>query len=138
MTVRLNPYLHFRDSAREAMTFYQSVLGGDLTLTSFAEAGMPVGSAEGSRIMHGHLRTESGVNLMGADTPDSMEVDSIGGITMSLSGDDDATLTGYWEALSAGGTVDLPFERAPWGAKFGQCTDRFGVPWLINVGPEGG
>lgn len=137
MTVRLNSYLHFRDTAREAMTFYQSVLGGDLTLTSFEEAGMPVGADEGPRIMHGHLRTEFGMDLMGADTPDSMEAGPISGITLSLSGDDDPTLTAYWEALSAGGTVELPFEVAPWGAKYGQCIDRYGVPWMVNVGPEG-
>lgn len=137
MTVRLNSYLHFRGSAREAMTFYQSVLGGELLLTSFEEAGMPVGPDEGSNIMHGHLKTETGLNLMGSDTPASIESAPISGITMSLSGDDDAMLSAYWDALSTGGTVDMPFEVAPWGAKYGQCTDQFGVTWMINVGPEG-
>ena len=37
MPTRLNPYLAFRDTAREAMTFYQSVFGGELTLNTFAE-----------------------------------------------------------------------------------------------------
>ncbi len=137
MTTRLNPYLHFRGDAREAMTFYHSVLGGDLLLTSFQEAGMPVGPDEGELIMHGHLSTSAGMNLMGADTPASIESGPIGGITMSLSGDDIETLTEYWQALSDTGTIEIPFEVAPWGAKYGQCTDRFGVAWMINVGPEG-
>lgn len=137
MTVRLNPYLHFRGNAREALTFYQSVLGGDLVLTSYEDLGMPVGADEKSTIMHGHLKTDAGVNMMAGDAPSNMEPGPIAGVTMSLSGDDDATLSRYWEGLSIGGTVDIPFEVAPWGAKYGQCTDQYGVAWMINVGPEG-
>lgn len=38
MSITLNPYLSFRDTAREAMEFYQSVLGGELTLSTFGES----------------------------------------------------------------------------------------------------
>ena len=51
----------------------------------------------------------------------------------SLSGDDDAGLRRYWDALSEGGTVTLPLEQAPWGDSFGQLTDRFGVNWMVNI-----
>lgn len=137
MTVRLNPYLHFQGTAREALTFYQSVLGGDLVLTSFEDLGLPVDEAEKANIMHGHLKTGGGLDLMAADTPSSMQSGPVSGVTMSLSGDDDATLSRYWEGLSVGGTVDMPFEVAAWGAKYGQCTDQYGITWMINVGPEG-
>jgi PhnB protein len=133
MTVRLNPYLSFRDNAREAMEFYHSVLGGELTLSTFAEGG-PVSDdpADADKIMHGMLETESGITLMGADTPNSMEHES-GGFAVSLSGDDDAALRGYWEALSQSGTVIEPLETAPWGDSFGMCVDRFGVTWMVNI-----
>jgi PhnB protein len=57
-----------------------------------------------------------------------------GAITISLSGDDEAELRGYWDGLSDGGTVTLPLERQMWGDLFGQCTDRFGVNWMVNIG----
>ena len=52
---------------------------------------------------------------------------------MSLSGDDGDELRGYWEKLSDGGTVSVPFEKQMWGDVFGMCTDRFGIQWLVNV-----
>ncbi len=73
MVTRLNPYVSFRDTAREAMEFYRTVFGGELVLSTFAEAGMPVVPGEGDRIMHGMLETPGGLVLMGADTPSSME-----------------------------------------------------------------
>jgi PhnB protein len=68
---------------------------------------------------------------MAADVPSSMEVGPNG--TISLSGDDEATLRGYWDGLTEGGTVTVPLEKAPWGDTFGMCTDRFGVDWMVNI-----
>jgi PhnB protein len=136
MTVRLNPYLSFRDNAREAMTFYQSVLGGELAITTFGELGASTDPAEQDRIMHSHLETPDGLMLMGADTPAHMEHRPQAGVSVSLSGDDEARLRGYWDLLSEGGTVTVPFEKAPWGATFGMCVDRFGTSWMINAAGE--
>jgi PhnB protein len=55
-------------------------------------------------------------------------------ISMSLSGDDAAELKGYWEKLSADGTVSVPLEKQMWGDEFGMCIDKFGVTWLVNIG----
>jgi PhnB protein len=60
------------------------------------------------------------------------------GVSVSLSGDDEATLRGYWDRLSDGATIAVPFEKAPWGATFGMCIDRFGTSWLINAAPHYG
>jgi PhnB protein len=54
-------------------------------------------------------------------------------VNLSLSGDDDATLSQYFEALSVGGTISQPLAVAPWGDKFGMLTDKFGINWLVNV-----
>ena len=70
---------------------------------------------------------------MGADTPNSMELDEGGGFSISLSGDDEQRLRGYWEALSSGGATTVPLEKAPWGDTFGMCTDKFGVHWMVNI-----
>jgi PhnB protein len=133
MTVRLNPYLGFRDTAREAMEFYHSVFGGELTLTTFAEFDASSDPTEQDKIMHGMLETPDGLVLMGADTPNSMEYTPGSGFSVSLSGDDDVALRSYWDALSGSGSVSVPLEKAPWGDTFGMCVDRFGVSWLVNI-----
>ncbi len=137
MTTRLNPYLGFRDTAREAMEFYRSVFGGELTLSTFGDFQASEDPAEQDKIMHGMLETEGGLVLMGADTPNSMDYTVGTNYSVSLSGTDEAELRGYWDKLSDGGTVTLPLEQAPWGDFFGMCSDRFGVSWLVNIGaPE--
>jgi PhnB protein len=136
MTVRLNPYLSFQDSAREAMTFYQSVLGGELTVSTFGEFQASQDPAEQDKVMHSQLETPDGLVLMAADTPNAMESQPQSGVSVSLSGTDEDTLRGYWEKLSEGGTVVMPFEQAPWGAVFGMCVDRFGTSWMVNAGGE--
>ena len=52
---------------------------------------------------------------------------------MSLSGDDETQLRGYFDKLADGGMVTMPLEKAAWGDMFGMCTDRFGIRWLVNV-----
>jgi len=133
MSTKLNPYLGFRDTAKQAMEFYQSVFGGELTLSTFGEYQASEDQAEQAKIMHGMLVTESGLTLMGADTPNSMSYTPGDNYSVSLSGEDEAELRRFWEGLSAGGTVTMPLERAPWGDLFGMCADKFGVNWLINI-----
>lgn len=132
MTTRLNPYLSFRDNASEAMDFYQNVFGGELTRSTFGEFQMG-DDAEKDKVMHAQLVTTGDLVLMGADTPDSMEYNPAGNGTISLSGDDDAELRGYWTKLVDGGTQTQPLEKAPWGDSFGMCVDKFGVNWLVNI-----
>jgi PhnB protein len=133
MATQLNPYLSFRDTAREAMDFYQSVLGGELTRSTFGESHMDVEPSEVDNIMHSQLQTPDGLMLMAADTPSSMEYTPGSSISVSLSGDDEAELRGYFEGLSDGGAVTVPMEKAPWGDTFGMLTDKFGVNWMVNA-----
>lgn len=134
MTVRLNAYLNFRASAREAMEFYRSVFGGELDTDTFGSMGMNEDPAEADKIMHSQLVTDDGLVLMAADVPDSMDLPEGSSIHLSLSGDDEAALTRYFEALTDGGTVVEPLAKAPWGDTFGMCVDRFGTSWLFNIG----
>lgn len=138
MASRLNPYLSFTGNAREAMEFYRDVLGGDLQLMTFAEGGLPHEPADAEKLMHSQLETPSGFTLMGADTIGDAAGAPPSGAQISLSGDaaDDSELSGYYEKLSAGGTVVEPLETAPWGDKFGMVTDQFGVLWLVNIAGE--
>ena len=133
MLTRLNPYLAFKDNARKAMEFYQSVFGGALQTNTFKEFGASQGPGEDDKIMHSILEADNGIVLMGADTPDHMEYSPGTNISISLSGDDESQLRGYFDKLSGGGAVTMPLERATWGDTFGMVTDKFGINWLVNI-----
>jgi PhnB protein len=133
MSSRLNPYINFDGNAREAMGFYQQVLGGDLKTNTYGEFGQDGPLAD--RIMHAQLETPSGYTIMGADLPPGAEFQAGNTITVSISGDDADELRGYWDGLSAGGTVTVPLEKQMWGDEFGACVDRFGVQWMVDITP---
>jgi len=133
MATRLNPYLNFRDTTRQAMEFYQSVFGGALTMSTFGEFGASDDPAEKDKIMHAQLEAGEAFTLMAADTPSAMDYQPGTNFSVSLSGDDEPELRGYWDKLSAGGTATVPLEQAPWGDTFGMCVDKFGTSWMVNI-----
>ncbi|MFJ4207628.1 VOC family protein [Paenarthrobacter sp. NPDC089675] len=138
MTSRLNPYISFRDNARDAITFYESVFGGDLTISTFGDYQASQDPEEADKVMHGMLVSPNGLTLMASDTPNGMEYNPGNNISISLSGEssDEAELRGYWDKLAEGGTVTMPLESAPWGDVFGMCVDKFGIAWLVNIAGE--
>ena len=131
MSYQLSPYLALDGTTREAMEFYQSVLGGELTMMTFAEAG--AGDFPGSdRIMHASLTTAGGLEIFGADTLAEMGHTAGDTVALSLMGNDDA-LPGLFAALAEGGTVTVPFERQMWGDDYGQLVDKFRILWHVNI-----
>ncbi len=133
MQTKLNPYLSFKDNARAAMEFYETVFGGKLLMSTFKDYHASQDPSEDNKIMHSVLETDNGITFMASDTPDRMEYHAGTNYSMSLSGDDEAELRGYFEKLSAGGEVTMALEKAPWGDTFGAFTDKFGVAWLVNI-----
>jgi len=77
--------------------------------------------------------------LMASDTPNRMDYTPGNNFSISLSGAqvDDGELRGYWDKLSANGSVTMPLGPAPWGDTFGMCADKFGVNWLVNIAAAG-
>ena len=133
----LNPYLNFRGQAREAIEFYQSVLGGEFTVSTFGDFQMPgVADDEKDSVMHSQLTPPSGFTLMISDVPAKMPGEISNG-TISISGNETDEIRGYFDALAAGGEVGLPLDQAPWGDYFGQVTDKFGVQWMVNIAGAG-
>ena len=132
MTSRLNPYISFDGNARAAMKFYQTVFGGTLTVSTFGEFGMKeAGLAR--KVMHAMLETDNGFTLMASDLGPGMEHHPGDNITVSLSGDDRETLRGYWKKLARTGEVTMALEKQAWGDEFGQCRDKFGIAWMVNI-----
>ena len=131
MGSQLNPYLSFRSEARQAMEFYQSVLGGELNVVTFGDFGQAEGGAD--LVMHSSLQTDAGYALFAADTPPGMDFQEASRITVSISGDDVDLLRGYFRGLAVDGEVRMPLQVQAWGDELGMLVDRFGIPWMVNI-----
>jgi PhnB protein len=131
-SVSLDPYLFFGGNAREAMEFYKAIFGGELSVTTFGDAGanMPGANVSPDGVMHAML-SGGDIKLMASDG--SRASDKTSKIELSLSGDDEEKLTKYFEKLSDGGKVKSPLKTEAWGDTFGQLEDKFGIEWMINI-----
>jgi PhnB protein len=130
----LNPYLSFDGNARDAMEFYKGVFGGELTVMTYGDMGATEHDGQpihADAVMHAQLTSSENFTLMASDHAGAGDVTPNGHI--SLSGDEEELLRGYFDLLATGGTVDVPLEKAPWGDSFGQVKDKFGVNWLVNI-----
>ena len=116
MSVKLHAYINFEGKAAEALEFYRGVFGGEVrsdTFRSFASDEMPVPEQDLDKIMHGYLKGANGIELMVSDAMSTMDAPSGSQIQLSLSGDDEAILKGYWDKLAEGGQVTVPMDKAP-------------------------
>lgn len=133
MQSTLNPYICFKDNAREAMEYYQTIFGGKLESTSFKEFSLSSDSSEDDKVMHAMLTTDSGMVIMASDTPNAMEFKPGANVSISINGTSETELRGFFDKLKDGGIVAMPLEKAPWGDIFGMVVDKFGTSWMINV-----
>ena len=132
MASRLNPYIAFEGTAREAIETYRDVFGGELSLSTFGDFGQAPPGYE-DKVMHSQLETPAGFTLMASDTPPGMPHQPGGTISISLSGDDADELRRWFAGLAEGGQVTLPLEKQMWGDEFGMVTDKFGINWMVNI-----
>jgi PhnB protein len=133
MQTRLNPYISFSGNAQEAMEFYETVFGGKLEMTNYLDGGMSQDADQGKLIMHAMLEADNGVTFMASDVPPGAEYVPGTNVQISLSGDNEAELTDYFNKLADGGEITAPLVKAPWGDTFGMLNDRFGIRWLVNI-----
>lgn len=134
--MRISPHVKFHRETREALTFYQSVFGGELELRTFADFGAPSAEADAELIMHGVLHADWG-EIIASDTRGHTSQIQRSGTTLWLSGSDVLQIRSYWTRLSHGATVIRTLDVAPWGDAYGRLTDRFGVDWEINIEHSG-
>ncbi len=145
MSLTTTTHLNFPGTARQALDFYQSVFGGQVHATSYAEVGMPKDAPDAQKIIFGALNAENGVSLMAYDIPGRSESFPSGtrreqGMTItdqpffiSLSSDNLDELTGYWDKLANNASIIEPLAASQWSAGFGMLTDQFGVTWTLSV-----
>jgi PhnB protein len=134
--ISLEPYLFFKGNCKEAMEFYKSVFGGELTMSTLGESPkevleqMKVDESRYGEIMHSSLKGP--VNLMASDS--QMASDHSAKVELSLGGTDETQMKGIFDKLAEGGKVRMPLEKQFWGDTFGMMTDKFGVDWMMNIG----
>lgn len=132
----VGPYLNFPGNTEEAFEYYRSVFGGEflgvLRFRDFGDNGMGVPEADLDKIANIALPLGGGVVLMGTDVLDGWPPVTQGNnfyITLETdTGDEADTL---YAALSDGGRSDMPLQPTEWAEKYGTCTDRFGVQWMV-------
>ena len=124
-----------REGAAEALEFYRSVLGGDLSISKMGDMPSPeLDEADHDKVMHGQLELENGFALMASDTPTGMDYDDGQRVTVTLFGDDGPELGALFDKLAEGGNVVESYAQAQWGDYFGMLTDKYGVFWMLNAG----
>ncbi|WP_265521173.1 VOC family protein [Oerskovia flava] len=133
MTVTTTPHLNFRGDAREALSFYRSVFGGDLVVATYGDMGQ-ADSPEADLVVWGQVAAGNGFRVMAYDVPAARPW-SRGDdpFFVSVRGDDVAEIAGYWEKLVEGATVVAPLAPSAWAPAYGMLTDRFGVTWVLDV-----
>jgi len=132
---KLVPYLMFTGNCREAIEFYQSIFGGTLAMQTYAEAPGDVSEEYQDRILHVQLESDD-FSLMASDTHPQFSPPSVIGnnITLTIVGNDTKKLTDYFNKLAVGGKIDMKLEKQFWGDVCGGLTDKFGIPWMIDIG----
>ncbi len=135
---KLNIYLNFAGSAEEAFRFYRSVFGGDfLSVVRFKDMpmeGVKIPKEDENKIMHIGLPIGQDSVLMASDTIESLGQKLVQGNNayISVHPESKTEADRIFNALSAGGAVEMPIADQPWGDYYGSFTDKFGVQWMVN------
>jgi PhnB protein len=135
--ITINPYINFNGNAEEAFIFYKSVFGGEFTkvmrFKDLASPDFPVPEKEAGKIMHIALPI-GGNMLIANDVPEVMgrvdENENRSKISVSIDSKEEADR--IFNALSAGGVVEMPISDSPWGPYFGMFRDKYGIEWTIE------
>ena len=148
MSITTTTHLNLRGDARAALEFYRSVFGGQITIATYGDFGMPKEAPGAENVVFGQVEGDNGFRVMAYDIPGQTggSVDAAGsthrenGTTLttqsffvSVQGETLDEVEGYWAALSVGGSVVEPLAASAWSPGFGMLTDRFGVTWILDV-----
>jgi len=131
----VNPYLTFSNNCEEVFDFYKSAFGGEFaSKVRFKEMPGPhLTPEESEKIMHVSLPIGHDSVIMGSDVPNMMGTVNVGNnISISINADSKDQADKLFAALSAGGSVFMPMDNAPWGDYFGMFTDKFEIKWMVS------
>lgn len=138
---RVSTYLNFPRNTEEAFLFYKSVFGtefvGEISRFSSVppQPDQPALKEEDKNlVMHVALPILGGHMLMGTDAPESMGFTVTPGNNMYINLEPDTRVETkkLFDALSAGGKIEMELQEMFWGDYFGSLTDKFGIHWMFN------
>ena len=134
----ITPYLFFGGRCEEALEFYRTALGAEVErLMRYDQSpeqpppGMLQAGFE-KKIMHASFRVR-GIQLLASDG--CGEKSNFDGFRLALTVPKEADARRAFDALAAGGSVQLPVTKTFWSPCFGMLTDKFGIGWMVTV-PE--
>jgi PhnB protein len=136
--IKLNTYLNFAGNAEEAFRFYKSVFGGEFSsVVRFKDMpmeGVSIPKEDENKMMHIGLPIDHDDVLMASDTLESLGQKLVQGNNayISIHPDSKAEADRIYQALSAGGTIEMPLADQVWGDYYGSFRDKFGVQWMVN------
>ena len=148
MSITTTTHLNFRGDARAALTFYQSVFGGQLVVATYGDMGMPAEAPGADHVVFGSVESADGFRVMAYDVPGASagpaaaagSTRRVDGTTVtdqpffvSVRGETLDAVRQHWDLLTAGGTVVEPLAASAWSAGFGMVTDSFGITWVLDV-----
>ncbi len=138
MFISINPYLSFDGNCLDAMTFYKNALDAELeTMTvkgTPVEAEMP--PEYQNKIMHSALKIDGKALLMGADIMPGSKLENGNNVQIIIQIDDEKKGETWFNNLSEGANVVMPWGKTFWGAMFGQLVDKYGITWMVNYEAE--
>lgn len=130
---QINAYLNFNGNCREAMSFYNECLGGELTIQTVE--GSPIeaqcGSAMRDKVLHASL-AKDGLLLMGSDMIGPEGYHQGTNFSLSLNCSSEEEINSFYSRLSEEGNIIDPLREQFWGALFGVLTDKFGIRWMFH------
>jgi PhnB protein len=132
-----SPYLFFSGDCAEAFKHYHEIFGGELNVMTNADlpdGQEPMTGAKPEHVMHASIKLGEGF-LMGSDDPTGTGGPKVGS-AVAFTSPDETEGKRIFDTLAAGGEVTMPFGATFWSRGFGMCTDRFGVPWMVNTAGE--
>ncbi|WP_326566696.1 VOC family protein [Amycolatopsis rhabdoformis] len=147
MSLNAVAHLNFHGQAREALEFYRSVFGGQLTISTYADFGLPADLPGAGDVVFGQVVADNGFRVMAYDVPgehtpvsgtpttrrESGTTITTEPFFLSVRGESVDEVTPVWKGLAEGANVIEAFGPAAWAAGFGMLADRFGVTWIVDV-----
>jgi PhnB protein len=141
--MQVNVYLNFAGNSEEAFNFYKSVFGGEFnSLVHFNEMpleGVDIPAEDAGKVMHVGLPIGPNNVLMASDTLPSLGQHIVQGnnVHISVHPDSKADADRIFNALAAGGSIEMPIADQVWGDYYGSLQDKYGIKWMVNYSARG-
>ena len=130
--MQIQPYLFFEGRCEEAVEFYRTMLGAEVTmLMRYKEGPEPCSSGTEEKVMHASLRIGDTTVLVSDGRCGGKP--NFQGFALSLTVSNDAEAERLFAALGDGGQVQMPLSKTFFTTRFGMVADRFGVSWMVYV-----